>query len=140
MLTFILLRLISDDGYAFSLAFRVLHGYRSIVAAIADPTCAKGGKLPQESYISYMRVGHFRHLFQHCSHTCIFILNTSIDLVGIHERSAKIRVSKCPILKFLWDFENRQNWIKDVFISSFFLSLLISVPPICKHFAMELAC
>ena len=31
--------------------------------AIADPTFAKKGKLPQESYISHKKVGHFRHLF-----------------------------------------------------------------------------
>ena len=31
--------------------------------AIADPTFAKKGELPLESYISHERVGHFRHLF-----------------------------------------------------------------------------
>ena len=31
--------------------------------AIADPTFAKKGELPQESYISHKRVRHFRHLF-----------------------------------------------------------------------------
>ena len=36
---------------------------------------------------------------------------TSIDLVGTHERIAKIRVPKSQILKFLWDSENSQNWI-----------------------------
>ena len=29
----------------------------------------KRGQLPQECCISYSRVGHFRHLFLHCSHT-----------------------------------------------------------------------
>ena len=47
--------------------------------------------------------------FLHCSHPYIFIFNTSIASVGTHERIAKIRVSKCQTLKFLWDFENRQN-------------------------------
>ena len=28
----------------------------------------KGGHMPQQSYISHCRVGHFRHLFLHCSH------------------------------------------------------------------------
>ena len=56
--------------------------------------------------------------------------HTSINPVGTHERIAKIRVSKCQILKFLWDLENRQNWIKDAFLSFF----RILVPPIFKYF------
>ena len=41
---------------------------RAITGAMADPTIAEKGKLPQESYISYKRVGHFCHNFQHSSH------------------------------------------------------------------------
>ena len=37
--------------------------------------------------------------------------NTSIASVGTRERIAKIRLSKCQILKFLWNLENLQNWI-----------------------------
>ena len=36
--------------------------FRNLYRAIADPTFAKGGELPQESYVSHKRVGHFRHL------------------------------------------------------------------------------
>ena len=72
--------------------------------AIADPIFAKGGELPQESYISRKRFSHFHNPFLHCFHLYIFIFNTSIALVGIHECIAKIRVSKCPILKYLWDY------------------------------------
>ena len=78
--------------------------------ATAHPTFAKEGELPQGSYISHKRVGYFCHLFQHCCHPLIFLFNTCIALVGAHDRIAKIRMSECPMFKFLWDFENRQNW------------------------------
>ena len=44
---------------------------------IGDPTFAKKGELPQESYISRIRVCHFCHHFQHCSHPYIFLWNTT---------------------------------------------------------------
>ena len=81
-----------------------------------SPTQAE---LPQESYISYHKVGHFRHIFLHCSHPYIFLFNTSIASVGTHKQISKICVSKFPIFKFLWNFKNRQNWILDVFLSFF---------------------
>ena len=40
-------------------------------------------------------------------HTYFFLILLSLQKA--HERIAKIRVSKCPALKFLWDFENRRN-------------------------------
>ena len=39
----------------------------------------------------------------------ILHFNTSIASLGTDERITKIRVSKCLILKFLWDFEKCQN-------------------------------
>ena len=81
------------------------------------------------------RVGHFRYLFYHCCHPYIFVFNTSIGLVGTIERIVKICVTNCPILWFLWDLQNRQNWIYD-----FHVSPHISVPPIFKHFLIELEC
>ena len=78
---------------------------------IAHPIFAKGGELPQESYISLKKVGNFHLLFVHCSHPYMYIFNISIGSEGTHERITKICVSKCQILKFLWDLENRQNWI-----------------------------
>ena len=73
---------------------------------------AKEAELPQESYISRKRVGrfcHFSSFFLHGSHAYILLFNTSIASLGTDEHIAKIRVSKCPILKFLWDFEICQN-------------------------------
>ena len=72
-------------------------------------------QLLKESYISHMRVDHFRHHFQYCFHPYIFLSNISIALVDKHERIAKFRVSKCLLLKFLWRFEYCQKWIQDVF-------------------------
>ena len=66
----------------------------------------------QKEASCHSRVGYFRHLFiLFCFHPYIFLFNTSIASVGTHERIAKIRASKCPILEFLWDFGNRQHWI-----------------------------
>ena len=76
------------------------------------PNLAKESELPQESYKSRKIVGRFRHFssfFLHGSHAYILLFNTSIASVGTDERIAKIRVSKCPILKFVWDFEKCQN-------------------------------
>ena len=60
--------------------------------------------IPQESW-------PFSSFFLHGSHVYILLFNTYIASLGTDERIAKIRVSKCQILKFLWDSENRQNWI-----------------------------
>ena len=65
---------------------------RAITGAMADPTIAEKGKLPQESYISYKRVGHFCHIFYMVSIYAYLFFNTSIATVGTHERIAKIRV------------------------------------------------
>ena len=97
-------------------------------------------ELSQESYISHKRVSHFRHLFLHCSDPYIFLFSTSIASVATHEHIAKISVSKCPILKFLWEFENCQNWIYVEGLSLLFLSPHISVLLIFKHFLAELEC
>ena len=51
----------------------------------------------------------FHNFFLHGSHTYIFLFDTSIASVGTDERIAKICVSKCPKLKFLWDFEKGWN-------------------------------
>ena len=77
------------------------------------PNLAKGGQLPQESYIIYIpqESCYFRHPFPYCSHAYIlFLFNISIAKVGTHKRIAKICVSKSLKLKFLWNFENCQNW------------------------------
>ena len=42
-------------------------------------------------------------------HAYIFLFNTSIVSIGTDECIAKIRVSKCLKLKFLWDFEKGWN-------------------------------
>ena len=103
-----------------------VHVCHNTYRVIADPTFAKGGELPQESYISHKRISHFRHLFLDFSHSYISIFNTSIAAVGIHERNPKIRVSKCIKFNFLWDFEYRQNWIQDLF-SSYFSSPILNI-------------
>ena len=96
--------------------------YRAIAAVIANPIFAKGGELPQEINVSYKRVSHFHHLFLHGFHAQIFLFATSIDSVCTHER----------IAKFLQDSENGQNWIQDVFLSSFFL-LRFLYPHLCSE-------
>ena len=82
-----------------------------IIGWIAEPNLQRR-LMPQESYISCKRVGHFHHVssfFLHGSNAYILLFNTSIASLGTDERITKIRVSKCPILKFLWDFEICQN-------------------------------
>ena len=69
-----------------------------------------GSPHPLES-MHHKRISHFRHLFLHCFHPYIFLLNTFIASLGTHEHMAKMRASKFPILKFLWDFKNHQNGI-----------------------------
>ena len=65
--------------------------YSSSVAGV-DPTFAKKGELPQESYISHMRVDYFSHFFQHCFHSYIFLLNNSISLVDTQTYCKNLRV------------------------------------------------
>ena len=69
-----------------------------------------GSPHPPESMYQ-KRVNHFRHLFFNCFHPYISLLNTFMASIGTHERIAKMRVSKCPKLKFLLDFKNHQNGI-----------------------------
>ena len=98
------------QSHAHNFIFLVATYYKNI-GWIADPTLQRR-PMPQESYISCRRVGHFRHFssfFLHGSHAYILHFNTSIASLGTDERITKIRVSKCPILKFLWDFEKCQN-------------------------------
>ena len=73
--------------------------------AIADPTFAKGGELPLESYISPTREwAIFVIFFSIVPTQYITLINTSIASVVTHERIAKIRVPERSILKFLWDY------------------------------------
>ena len=74
---------------------------------------SKEGELSQEGYVyiaeeSWSFSSSFLALF---GWSYIFLLNTSIDLVGTQEHIAKIRVSKYILLKILCDVENRQNLI-----------------------------
>ena len=62
--------------------------------------------IPQESW-SFS--SFFIFFFLHGSHAYILLFNTFIASLGTDELISKIRVSKCPILKFLWDFEICQN-------------------------------
>ena len=71
---------------------------RAIGAAIADLTL-------QRRLIFVI----FHNIFLHISHAYIFLFNHSIASVGTDKHIAKILMSKCPILKFLWDFEKCQN-------------------------------
>ena len=106
------------------------------------PNLAKEAELPQESYTSCKRVGHFCHFssfFLHGSHAYILLFNTSIASVGTDKHIAKIRVSKWPILKILWDFEKCQNGPK-VYVERVSSSSHAAVPPIFKHFLIELEC
>ena len=86
----------------------------------------KGGQLPQES-VSHSQVGHFRHIFLHCSHPYIFLFITYIDLVDTHERIAKICVWKSQILEV---FTGVWKWSKldPVCLSFFFFLLTFQFP------------
>ena len=83
-----------------------------------------------------MRIGHFRLIFQHCSHPSIF-LQFFTALLDKQERFAKIGVSKYLLCKFLWHFKNCQIGFR---MSFFFLSPHISDPQIFEHFLIELEC
>ena len=99
------------------------------------PNVSRNGELPHESYISHMRVGHFRNHFQHCYHSYIFLLNTFIALVGTHKQHiVKIRISKCPLLCVLWHFENRHKWIKASSFLCFFFLLAFQFPRFLNTF------
>ena len=80
--------------------------------AIADPTlqrrasCRRRAIYPARELAVFVI---FHHFFFNGSHAYISLLNTSIASLGTDEHIAKIRVSKSPILKFLWDFEICQN-------------------------------
>ena len=78
----------------------------------------------------------FHLFFLHGFHAYILLFNTSIASLGTDEHIAKIRVPKCPILKFLWDFEICQNGPKvDVgCVSSSSSSSRAAVPPILNTF------
>ena len=81
---------------------------RAIAATIADPTlqrrpsCRRRAIYPARELAIFLI---FHQLFLHGFHAHTFLFNTSIASVGTDERIAKIRVSKCPELKFLWDSE-----------------------------------
>ena len=101
--------------------------------AVADPTLqrrpAAAGELyiPQDSW-------PFSSSFLHCSHAYIFLFNTSIASVGTHER---LQESACQKVQYL-SFYGTLKIAKIGFRMSFFLSSHISVPPIFKHFLIEL--
>ena len=74
------------------------------------PKLIKKRQVAQESYISYERVGCFyHHFYQHCSFPYIFLLITSIALVGTHEHIEKEPRSKITVCEILIALENGQK-------------------------------
>ena len=117
--------------------------YRVIAAAIADPTLQRRASCRRRAIYQKRELAVFvifHHFFFNGSHAYISIFNTSIASLGRDEHIKKIRVSKSPILKFLWDFEICQNGPKvDVGCVSRSRSSRshISVPPIFEDFLIE---
>ena len=99
-------------------------GYNSLVFNLLSdhgsdrrPNLAKEFDAAGELYIpqkSWPYSSFFIIFFCMVSMHIFFLFNTSIVSLGTDERIAKIRVSKCPILKFVWDFEKCQNGHKSM--------------------------
>ena len=70
---------------------------------------SKEGRCRKRAIYPARELAIFYDFFLLGSHAYIFLFNSSIASVGTVERIAKIRVSKSPKLKFLWNFEKGWN-------------------------------
>ena len=115
-------RTLYDNG----LLYKQKLSYKQLISRDrgSDPSFAKKGDLPLENYITHMNLGHFRHIFLHCLHLNIFILNTSITV----EKNLRVKIST---IEDLWQFENCQKI--ESRMSSFFL-LIFQFPRFLNAF------
>ena len=79
-------------------------------------------------YIYMPLVGYFCHIFSHCSHPYIFLINTSINM---------LQISACQNVWYSSFYITLKITKIGSKLSFCFLSPHISVPPIFKHFLIE---
>ena len=88
---------------------RRIQSYIIIERSLTQPLQMNASCRRRELYI-LQESWSFSLSFQHCSLPYVFIFNTSIALVGAHERIAKYHLSKYSLLRFLQDLEYRTKF------------------------------